>query len=164
MSQNNGRVTDTTQNDNFDLYDLFKQEESKPRRWVDDEVLKSIHSKNELSMVFFGRKNINALQEAIRYQVFKGSCGKHIIDKQSETDLIVIMRSMYLEYGQYRPFGIKEQVQALNQRVLEYCVPRILQEINIYLHYRNDIQNLPVPLDRGEFISAKGTKVLEQSF
>lgn len=164
MFQNNGRVTDTTENTNFELYDIFKESERKPNRWVSDEALKSIHSKSELSELFFSRTNIDTVQEGIRYLVYKKSCGKHIIDKQSETDLIVIMRSIYLQYGEYKPYGIKEQVRDLNSRVLEYCVPKILEEINIYMHYRKDISSLPTPMDRGQFMSAKGTKVLEQRF
>lgn len=163
MFQNNGRVSDTVQNTNFELYDMFK-EKGKPNRWVGDEALKNIHTKNPLSEIFFSRKNIDALQEGVRYTVFKKSCGKHVIGQQSETDLIVIMRSIYLQYGEYKPYGIMDQVRDLNTRVLEYAVPKILEEINIYMQYRKDINSLPVPMDRGEFISAKGTKVLEQRF
>lgn len=157
----NGRVN-TTPNNNFNAYDLFK--ESKQNRFVNEEAIKNIHAKNDLSDVFFSRENIDTLQEAIRYMVYKKSCGKHIIDKQSETDLIIVMRSIYLQYGEHRPFGVFEQVKELNTKVLEYCVPKILEEINIYLQYKHDISALPIPLDRGEFSSSKGTKVLEQTF
>jgi len=164
MFHNNGRVGDTVKNTNFELYDMFKEAGNKPHRWVSDEALKNIHTKNELSDIFFSRKNIDAVQEGIRYMVYKKTCGKHTIGKQSETDLIVIMRSIYLQYGEYKPYGILEQVRDLNSRVLEYCVPKIVEEINIYMHYRKDINSLPVPIDRGEFVSSKGTKVLEQRF
>lgn len=164
MSQNNGRVTNLTQNDNFELYDIFKQQTSVPHKRVSEEAIKSVHSKNPVSDMFFSRGNIDVLQEGIRYMVYQKSCGKHVIGKQSETDLIVIMRSIYLEYGVFKPYGVMEQVRELNTRVLEYCVPKILEEINIYLYYRKDISNLPVPLNRGEFVSSKGTKVLEQRF
>ena len=163
-TNNNGRVGDTLENDNFQLYSMFKEEENRPYRWINEQVLKNIHTQNEVSEVFLSRKNIDTLQEAIRYLVYKKSCGKHIIDKQSETELIVIMRSVYLEYGEYKPFDISSQVKDLNQRVLEYCVPKILQEIKLYMQYRSDINTLPVPMDRGQFVSSKGTKVLEQRF
>jgi hypothetical protein len=29
------------------------------------------------------------------------------------------------------------------------------------MRYKEDITNLPVPIERGEFISSKGTKVLQ---
>ena len=158
---NNGRV-DTVQNNNFSMYSLFQ--EKRPAETSQDEAIRSIHVKNDLSKIFFSRMNIDHIQEAIRYLVFQKSCGKHVIDKQSETELIIVMRSIYLQYGQHKPFKINEQVRDLNTQVLNYCVPRILEEIKIYLHYRKDISALPVPMDRGEFISSKGTKVLQQSF
>lgn len=166
MSVNNGRVISSggPNNQNFEPYSLFKDECSKQFNLKGNEALKSIHSKNALSDVFFSRQNMDALQDAIRFLVYEKSCKKHVIDRQSETDLVVIMRSVYLEYGEYKPYHIADQVRELNAKVLEYCVPRILQEIKLYLHYRQDITTLPVPLERGEFTSTKGSKVLEQRF
>lgn len=161
MFDNNGRV-DLVNNNNFNMYDMFKEETKS--KYVSEEAIKSIHSKNELSEIFFSRQNIDILQNAIRYLVYKKTCGKHVIDKQSETDLIIVMRSIYLQYGKHTPYAIKEQIKDLNERVLEYCVPKIIGEIHMYLQYRKDISSLPVPMDRGEFISSKGTKVLEQRF
>lgn len=163
MSQNNGRFTDDIRGDNFQLYQLYVNQ-SQPHKRAGQEAIKSIHGKNELSETFFSRKNIDALQEGIRYTVYKKSCGKYVIGKQSETDLIIVMRSTYLQYGEYKPYGILDQVRELNKRVLEYCVPKILEEIKLYMYYRKDISQMPIPLERGEYISSKGTKVLEQRF
>lgn len=162
-SSNNGRV-DVEENDNYQMYNLFKQNSQYKNDQASEEAIKNIHAKNPLSDIFFSPQNMNYLHDAIRYLVYEKSCKKHIIDKQSETDLFIIMRSVYLQYGEHKPYGIREQVKELNTLVLNYCVPKILEEIKIYLHYRKDISALPVPMDRGEFISAKGTKVLEQRF
>lgn len=161
FNTNNGRV-DTLENDNWKMYDLHK--ESRPYSNMSDDAIKSIHGKNLLSDVFFSRKNIDYLHDAIRFMVYEKSCRKHVIDRQSETDLLIIMRSVYLQYGEHKPYNLKDQVKALNTIVLNYCVPKILEEIKIYIHYKKDISSLPVPVDRGEYISAKGTKVLEQKF
>jgi hypothetical protein len=96
--------------------------------------------------------------------VYTKSCKKHVIDKQSENDLLIIMRSIYLQYAEHKPYNILDQIKVLNKHVVEFCVPKILEEINIYLYYRKDISQLPMPMERGEFISAKGNKVLEQRF
>jgi hypothetical protein len=157
----NGRVN-TTENNNFLMYDMYK--EQKQNMFVSEEAIKNIHTKNELSDLFFSRENIDILHDGIRYLVSKKTCGKFVIDRQSENDLIIVMRSIYLQYGEHKPLGLVEQVKELNTRVLEYCVPKIIEEIKIYMQYRNDISSLPVPLSRGEFVSSKGTKVLEQSF
>jgi hypothetical protein len=36
-----------------------------------------------------------------------------------------------------------------------------MEEIRMYNYYRDDISRLPIPLDRGEFASSKGTRILE---
>lgn len=155
-----GRVD--VQSGSFEMYHLFKEQRAYAN--AGEEAIRSIHSKNELSDVFFSRANIDAVQEGIRYQVYKKSCGSHVIDKQSETDLLIVMRAIYLQYGNHRPYKLLDQVKQLNQVVIDYCVPKILEEIKLYLYYRKDISALPVPMERGEFISSKGTKVLEQKF
>lgn len=153
-----GRV-DTIPENNFQAYDLFM--EQRPVKNFQQEAIRSIHADNELAQLFFSRANIDALQQGIRYMVHKKSCGKYTIGNQSETELAIIMRSFYLQYGEHRPYGLLEQVRDLNAMVLNYCVPKILEEVRLYVHYKKDISQLPVPMDRGEFISAKGSKVLE---
>lgn len=155
---NNGRV-DTSSLSGLHGYDLFLEE--KPSKTVQTEAIRSVHTDNELARVFFSRANIDALQDGIRYMVYKKSCGKFVIGKQSEAELTVIMRSIYLQQGQFLPYGILDQVKQLNTDVLNYCVPRITEEVRLYMQYKRDISQLPVPMERGEFISAKGTKTLE---
>lgn len=156
-----GRVPDTTQNTNFKLYDTYS--ENKPVNNYQNEAIKGIHTTNPLSDIYFSRVNIDALQEAIRYQVYLKSCKKHIIGKQSENELLIIMRGIYLEYKRHLD-DVLQEVRYLNMKVLEYSVPKILEEIKMYLYYRKDISQLPIPLDRAQFVSSKGTKTLEQKF
>lgn len=158
--QNNGRVMDTLYGDNYDIYNLFK-EEVKPSLNFNEEAVKGTHQDNDISRVFFSESNINVVQDAIRYQVYIKSCKKHIIDRQSDNELKLIMRATYLENARHATRDILAEIKRLNSIVLEFCVPRILQEINIYMHYRDDISHLPVPLERGQFSSSKGQKVLE---
>lgn len=158
MNKSNGRV-DTLYSDNYDIYKLFS-EETRPQLNFQNEAIKGTHSENEISNIFFSRMNIDALQDGIRYNVYVKSCKKHKIDRQSDTDLKVIMRATYLEHAQHNTRDIVKEIKRLNQIVLDFCVPKILQEINIYMRYKQDISQLPVPLDRGEFSSSKGTKTL----
>jgi hypothetical protein len=161
LPQSSGRVS-VTKHDNFNLFKLYQ--ETSPNKYASEEAIKSIHTQNDISTIFFSRENIDALQDSIRYLVYTKSCKKHTIDKQSENDLLIIMRSIYLQYAEHKPYNILDQIKVLNLYVVEYCVPKILEEINIYLYYRKDISQLPMPMERGEFISAKGNKVLEQRF
>jgi hypothetical protein len=65
---------------------------------------------------------------------------------------------MYLTYGRNEPIRIREQIEELNKRVADWCVPKIVSEISMYLTYRKDITTLPVPLSHPVNISAAGTK------
>lgn len=155
----NGRVS-IVENERIELYPMSKGHDKKGD--FNEEAIKGIHSNNMLSQIFFSQINIDGLQEAIRYQVYVKSCKQHVIARQSETELKIIMRAMYLENARHRQNDILPEIRRLNALVLDFCVPRILQEIKMYISYRNDINKLPTPLDRGEFQSSKGTKYLEQ--
>lgn len=158
--QNNGRVIDTLYGDNYNIYNLFK-EDKQPSLNFNDEAIKGVHANNDISRVFFSETNIDALQDAIRYQVYVRTCKKHIIDRQSDTEIKIIMRAIYLENARHASRNILDEIKRLNSLVIEFCVPKIIQEINIYMRYRTDIDTYPVPLERGQFSSAKGLKVLE---
>jgi hypothetical protein len=160
MSKNNGRV-DTLYSGNYDIYDLYKTE-SRPQLNFQNEAIKGTHNENDISKVFFSKLNIDTLQDAIRYQVYKRSCKKHTIDRQSDDDLKVIMRAVYLENAQHHAHDTLAEIRRLNMMVIDFCVPRILQEINMYMRYKQDISRLPEPMARGEFASSKGTKTLIQ--
>ena len=159
MDQSNGRVK-LIKNERIEMYSMYPENNKKSD--FNEEAIKGIHNNNPVSSLFFSQLNIDSMQEAIRYQVFKKSCEKHIIGKQSEIELKVIMRAIYLENAKHRDYDVLPEIRRLNQLVLDYCVPRIIQEIRIYTTYQNDIERLPEPMARGEFQSAKGSKVLEQ--
>ena len=154
----NGRV-DVKNGYNYKQFELF-HEDTKDHHSMNKSAIQTIHINNPISSLFFSPTNVEALQEAIRYQVFKRSNNKYVIDKQSETELFVIMRAMYLRHARHKQYDLLNQIKELNLHVINYCVPRILVEIDQYMHYKKDIQQLPVPMDRGQLASSKGTKVL----
>jgi hypothetical protein len=110
-----------------------------------------------VSDLFFSDLNRDALQQGIRYGVYRQSPQKSVIGRQDDRQLELVMRSIYLQYGENRPDRIVEQVQSLNARVLEYCVPQIVREIEMYRHYVQDIHNMPMPLERSVNTSSAGT-------
>tara|TARA_Y100000389_G_C17050475_1_gene312509 strand:- start:73 stop:552 length:480 start_codon:yes stop_codon:yes gene_type:complete len=152
--ENNGRV-DISSYKNLTSYKFFDEQYN--NHDFQKQGIKNIHVENKVSSLFFSRHNIDTLQSGIRYSVYKRS--KHIIDNQSENDLMVIMRSIYLQYSKNLPYDIVEQVKRLNSMVLDYCVPNILREVNQYNNYTNDISSLPIPLEHAKNMSSKGTKI-----
>lgn len=107
-------------------------------------AITGIQEKSALSDLFFDQVNINALQQGIRYSVYKKTCGKNIIKNQDQDQLLIVMRSIYLQYSINLNIEIIEQIKILNSRVLDYCVKEIVSEINMYNKYLQDRDTIPV--------------------
>tara|TARA_B110000259_G_scaffold153644_2_gene173951 strand:- start:2810 stop:3265 length:456 start_codon:yes stop_codon:yes gene_type:complete len=127
--------------------------------WKED-ATKGFMSKNCLNDLFFGNTNMEALQIGIKNMVANTTNGKEIISKQNEIELKIIMRSIYLQYGKNLEDNIVEQVRDLNKKVLDYCVPKILSEIEQYNIYVRDASNLYTPIQNSVNVSNKGSKTL----
>ena len=112
-----------------------------------------------MSIAYFSRENKQILQNGIRAGVFRASGGKYKIAEQSDENLSMIMRAMYLQHSANQPTHIREQIQAINQHVLDYCIPKIYGEVKGYLRYLYDASTLVVPLANPNYVSKD--KVLE---
>lgn len=120
-------------------------------------------SGSRVADVYFSQTNVDALQHGVRYGVYRASEGRHVIGRQSDIELALVMRSVYLEHSRNMSDSedmVMQQVRALNKIVLDYCIPRILQEADMYIRYRTDVSTLPVPLPRGELATTKGDRSL----
>jgi hypothetical protein len=111
-----------------------------------------------LNTAFFSPENVQIIQNNIRYQVWKKTT--QMIDPQSADDLLIIMRAMYYQYGKNQPTHIREQIEELNEIVSNWCIHKILPEIDIYLQYRKDISTLPVPFEHPMLLNTAGTRSL----
>ena len=111
-----------------------------------------------LNQAYFSPQNFQIIQNAIRYQVYLKS--GNVIDPVSSDDLYIAMRSIYLQYGRNLPTQIREQIEELNERVVAWCLPRILSEIAMDKRYVKDITTMPVPLAHPVNINNAGTKSL----
>ena len=120
-------------------------------------------SDNILNRTFFSKRNIAIIQNAIRHNVWKNSSQGFVIANQSETQLQIVMRSIYLQYAKNLPDNIAEQVAELNQRVINHAVPNIISNIKQHLHYKKDIQTGPVYMDHPQNVSSAGSKTLMQN-
>jgi hypothetical protein len=156
--QSNGRI-DTLHKTNLTSYEFFKENKVNPAHFQSNAV-RYLHTDNDLASLYFSQKNIDAIQNGIRYSVFKHTNEKHIISSQSDTELQIIMRSFYLQYAKHGLDNIVQQVKELNAKVLNFTVPQILSELNQYINYSHDITYLPVPLERSKNMSTAGTRVL----
>jgi len=87
--------------------------------------------------------------------------GEYKIGRQSEQELIIVMRSMYFQHSKNLNFNIKEQVKELNTLVIRWCVDEIIKNIRQYIGYKKSISTLPLPMEHSLLPSQKGTKTLE---
>lgn len=114
-------------------------------------MFKNIHGETLLNSLFFSDRNIKQIQNAIRYLVYKYT--EQSIDEQSKTDLLIIMRSIYLEYLNQPPQysddmdestkqlvlkQTRDEISRLNNIVVNEVVPRVVSELQQYLDYLRD--------------------------
>jgi len=153
----NGRVTTTSDN----LKDMKMIDRSNERlNNFQVEALYGIQETSQLNHLFFSKKNLEIIQNMIRYNVYIKSDNKHIIGKQSDIELEIIMRSIYLQHSPNLPNKITEQISYLNKLVSDWCVEQIIPEINQYIGYIKEIEYMPVPIDLPLNLSSKGSRSL----
>ena len=122
--------------------------------------IKKIVSENPLNKAFFSKDNIIILQNGIRKRVYDKSYSKYIIGNQSDRELLIIMRSVYLLYSKNKLTNIKQQIIELNNIVINESVPNILSNIKQYISYKKTINNIPIPLVHPRNMSNSGNKSL----
>ena len=120
--------------------------------------------KTVLSNTFFSTANQQLIQNGIRAGVYEKSDGKYVIAQQSDTQLKMIMRGIFLQQSKNNKDNIKEQIRELNQHVLDYCIPKIYSEAKGYLQYLKDASTLATPMATPMHHSMKQTLELKPFF
>ena len=135
--------------------------ETKVEKSFIDDMLRGNWEQTSLSRAFFSPENIKVLQNQIRKAVNEKSGSKnYLIDDQSVDELKIIMRGMFYQYARNLETSVKEQIEDLNNKVVNYSVPHILSAVDHYYYYINDISHLPVPMQQPQNISRAGTRSL----
>ena len=143
--RNSGRVPDVRTKDTTPSLNLYKPSEPNHKN-VREELIGHQHNATQLNTIFFSGANIETLQQRISDQVFLMSGNKHRIDRQSDDDLKLIMRSYYLMFGRNNPDNVSGDLADLNARVVGYAAAKIYSELDFYLFYLNDIQDFAPPI------------------
>jgi len=119
------------------------------------------HNNTPLNTVFFSQSNMANLQQKIHDAVLEMSKGEYNLSPQSEADLMLIMRSYYLQYAQNNPDDVATELDQLNQRVVAFAANRIMVEIVAYKRFRKDILDFPEPIARPMDMHIYGTRTGE---
>lgn len=153
----NGRVImNNTQN----VKDMNMIEGNKPNNNFQVESLYGIQETSKLNQLYFSKKNMDIIQNNIRYTVYVKTNKKHIIDKQSDIELQIIMRSTYLQHSPNLEYNYKEQIEYLNKLVVDWCVEKIIPQLEQYIGYLKEVEYMPMPIDLPVNLSSKGSRTL----
>lgn len=136
-----------------------QQQQERPEYTVDrigSFALSSIsQDRDGVNTRFFSEPNLDLLQnqmaEALRSMGYN-------ITRQDDASLIIIMRRVYADNAVNNLGSEDRQVVGLNKKVLDICVPMIVDGIKMRMTYLRDVSTLPVPLDRSSNESSMGTK------
>ena len=141
---NNGRMGDVKNIENINVpegTDIIINKDNS------DSSIKGILEENSLNSLFFSEMNVKAIQNTLRYRVYKNT--DQVISEQSSNDLFIIMRSIMLQYANFR-VGIEnivDEIKRLNEKVLDYAVSNVSSNVKQHQGYVEDLSKLPVPLD-----------------
>lgn len=154
----NGRVTNVMDKitPSFPLYENMGQKTDNFK----NNALQGIQVESPLSVVYFSPENIENIQKKLRYFVWLRSGKKFVIGNQDELELKIVMRSFYLQYARNLQYDISGQVEQLNQLVLEWCIPKVITEVQQYLYYLDSIEHQPTEIELPKNLSNKGDRIL----
>lgn len=124
-------------------------------------VLAGNFQRSPLSDSYFSKQNIQYIQNGIRQGVYDKSQRRISVDQQPDDQIVMVMRSMYLQYSKNLDTNIETQVKDLNRLVLNFCVNNVFNEAVAYLKYREDASTMHIPIIHPIY-SNKTNKVLEQ--
>lgn len=127
---------------------LFYQSHDKNFTNPEISMLKHTIEGEQVSSLFFSQENIKRIQKLIKYEVYRQSnCNFKLDVDQDESDLLIVMRSVYLEYGKFLPDKIIHQVKKLNRLTVDTVLPDMLTGIKQGYSYLKEINEplKPIP-------------------
>lgn len=144
---------------NYDDFPLYA-ENTKSGNTSYRDILGAQLQRSELSDMFFGNSNLQHLKRLICDQVYQKSGGKYKItpQSQSDNDLLMVMKPIYLDNAKHLPEDIRSQVAELNYMVLLQMVTRVMNNVQLNLTYQRDHSQQHLTMDRPMWTSSAGTK------
>ena len=144
----NGRINIENQ---FDLFDKIPVEVTATPY---TNATRGIYEETELSNTFFSADNIIKIQQGIIGNI--KSITDYKIPPQNEDTLKSVLWGVYMEFAAHIPNDVPKQIKALNNKVLEECIPGILEAIKADIKYRYDISHMHTPIAHSVSTSNKG--------
>ena len=113
-----------------------------------------------VSKLYFSQENLDYLQSQIISRVYDKTNKKYGVGRQSDDELMIVMRSIYLQHCKNYDFDLDKQINVLNELVLDYCVDNVYSNLIQHFEYIKDITREQPVLERPETTHVKGEKSL----
>jgi hypothetical protein len=154
-----GEWTDPNVTDKISYVNTVNLNMTDPDDTISSYKLKN-HEETLLTTLFFSSYNIQNIQNLIKFLVHKET--GYVLDSQSKSELIIVMRSVYLEYAnelsETAPKDkFTKEVARLNDIVINLIVPKIISQVQQYLDYLRD-SNSTYQIDLPKFNSISGER------
>jgi hypothetical protein len=162
---NNNTITNTNTNKNQDNY-YWSNYSQNENNWatensIQKSLLKGVYQPTPLGELFFSQENIKRVQKMIIYEVFVRTNGKYKLEtEQNETDLLVVMRDIYITCGKNMPFKIIHQVKELNHKTIEKILPDMISMIKQDDEYVKQLDKPIDPIPLPVCVNSKGRLTL----
>jgi hypothetical protein len=161
------KVSDLVSPGSFDLNTNENQVSGSNTRFL----FKNLYGETLLTFLFFSKHNIENIQNVVKFIVYREM--GYVIDNQSTTELLIIMRAIFLEYS-FHPKLITEnmsqeerqsllkkytqEVYRLNTILINQIVPKIVSQIQQYVDYLRDASQQPYQMNTPKNDSVQGQK------
>ena len=128
---------------------------------IQKSLLKGLYQPTPIGELFFSQENINRIQKMIKYAVFTRTNGKYKLEvEQNESDLLVVMRDIYITCGKNMPYKVIHQVKELNHRTIEKILPDMISMIKQDDEYINQLDKQIDPIPLPVCVNSKGRLTL----
>jgi len=111
---------------------------------IAQDPLMGIQERTPLSSLFFHPHNLNTIQAELQYRVFQKTGIR--IGRQSDEELRIVMRSVYLQDSVNQSRDLRNQITKLNETVLDYCVKNAASNALQHKQYMADASTMPIPM------------------
>jgi hypothetical protein len=134
-------------------------------------LFKNLYGETLLTFLFFSEKNIENIQNLIKFIVHRET--KYVVDNQSMNELLIIMRAVFLEYSRHPKLitesmskqernellkKYSQEIERLNTIVINQIVPKIISQLQQYIDYLKDASEQPYYMDKPQNDSIKGQR------
>jgi hypothetical protein len=107
---------------------------------------------------FFSAENMDIIQNTLIKTVFYRSGETVRINKIKQETLIQCMNHIWTNFCRFLPYDLKQQIEDLDDKVVEYLAPLLLKEYTFYKNYLRDSDRTNLPQLERPIMVTKGRK------